>query len=316
MSSIVLAFSVVCPLLLMMMLGYFLRQVGMLNEDFLKQLNKFCFTVFLPMILFINVYDSDFSSSFQPELIIFAVSSVIALFVGLMIVVPRFEMSDQRRGVIVQGIFRSNYILFGLPIAASLYGSDQTGTTAVLMSFVIPLFNLLSVVALEFYSGGKINFKKIVIGVFTNPLIIGAMVAFTFIISGLRMPLVLEETVRDIAAIASPLALIILGGNFAVSHIKPNLIPIFWGVCGKLILVPLCFLTLAILLGYRDGELAALIAMFAAPTAVSSFNMAQQMKADDVLAGQIVVVGSICSIVTIFIWISVLSSFGFLVTTL
>lgn len=71
MSSIALAFSVVCPLLLMMMLGYFLRQVGMLNEDFLKQLNKFCFTVFLPMILFINVYDSDFSSSFQPELIIF-----------------------------------------------------------------------------------------------------------------------------------------------------------------------------------------------------------------------------------------------------
>lgn len=316
MTSLSLAFSVVFPLFLMMTLGYFLRRVRLFTEDSLRQLNRLCFTVFLPTILFINVYDSDFSSSFQPNLILFAVLCVLVLFTVLMFVVPRLEKNNRRRSVMVQGIFRSNYILFGLPMAASLYGADKTGTTAVLIAFVIPLFNLLSVVALEYFRGGKVSVKRIFAGVITNPLIIGAMVALVFVVSGVRMPAILEQTVRDISKIATPLALIILGGSFTFSSLRPNLKSVAGAVCGRLILVPFCFLTISIAMGYRGTELGALLAMFAAPTAVSSFTMAQQLQADDELAGQIVVVGSICSVVTIFLWISVLSQFGFLTAML
>ncbi|MEG2502371.1 MAG: AEC family transporter, partial [Anaerovoracaceae bacterium] len=118
MNSFSLAFSVVCPLFLMMAFGYFLRRIGLFTEDFLRRLNKLCFSVFLPTILFINVYDSDFSVSFQPGLVLFAALCVIAMFAVLMLLVPRFEKNNLRRGVMIQGIFRSNYILFGLPVAA------------------------------------------------------------------------------------------------------------------------------------------------------------------------------------------------------
>lgn len=312
MNSFSLAFSVVCPLFLMMALGYFLRRIGLFTEDFLRQLNKLCFTVFLPTILFINVYDSDFSASFQPDLLIFSAICVLVLFVVLMLAIPRIEKDNRRRGVIVQGIFRSNYILFGLPMAASLYGTASTGTTAVLIAFIIPLFNLLAVVALEYFRGGKLNIKRIIMGVITNPLILGALMAFVFVISGVRMPAVLEKTVRDISNIATPLALIILGGSFTFSRLRPNIKGIVVAVVGRLVLVPLCFLTVAIAVGYRGVALGALLAMSASPAAVSSFTMAQQMQADDELAGQIVVVGSLCSVATIFLWISILSQFGFL----
>ncbi|MEG2136966.1 MAG: AEC family transporter, partial [Clostridia bacterium] len=105
MNSFFLAFSVVCPLFLMMALGYFLRRIGLFPEDFLRQLNKLCFGVFLPTVLFINVYDSDFSVSFQPRLVAFALFCVLAMFAGLMLLVPRFEKSNLRRGVMIQGIF-------------------------------------------------------------------------------------------------------------------------------------------------------------------------------------------------------------------
>ncbi|MEG1191271.1 MAG: AEC family transporter [Oscillospiraceae bacterium] len=312
MNSFSLAFSVVCPLFLMMALGYFLRRIGLFTEEFLRQLNKLCFGVFLPCILFINVYDSDFSVSFQPRLVIFAVLCVLVLFALLMLLVPRFEKNNLRRGVLIQGIFRSNYILFGLPMATSLFGTSKAGTTAVLIAFVIPLFNLLSVVALEVFRGGKTDVKRILLGVIKNPLILGAAAAFVFVLSGVRLPQVLEQTVRDISKIATPLALIILGGSFTFSRLGPNLKPIIIAVCGRLLLVPLCFVPLSIALGFRGMELGALLAMFASPTAVSSFTMAQQMHADDELAGQIVVVGSLCSVVTIFFWISILSYFGLL----
>ncbi|MEG0494042.1 MAG: AEC family transporter [Clostridia bacterium] len=313
MNSFSLAFSVVCPLFLMMALGYFLRLIKLFNEAFLRQLNKLCFSVFLPAILFINVYDSDFSSSFQPRLVAFAIACVLAMFAVLMLLVPRFEKSNLRRGVMVQGIFRSNYILFGLPMAASLFGASKTGTTAVLIAFVIPLFNLLSVIALEIFNVGKVNVKRILMGVVTNPLILGAMAAFVFLLTGLRLPRVVEQTVRDISKIATPLALIILGGSFTFSRLKPNLKHIVAAVSGRLILIPLCFVSLSVAFGFRGVALGALLAMFASPTAVSSFTMAQQLHADDELAGQIVVVGSLCSVVTIFLWVSLLSSLGLLV---
>ncbi|MEG2700195.1 MAG: AEC family transporter, partial [Hungatella sp.] len=216
------------------------------------------------------------------------------------------------RGVMIQGIFRSNYILFGLPMAASLFGASKTGTTAVLIAFVIPLFNLLSVVALEFFRGGKADIKRILIGVITNPLILGALAAFAFLLSGIRLPHLLEQTVRDISKIATPLALIILGGSFTFSRLRPNRKHIVTAVSSRLLLIPLCFVTLSVALGFRGVELGALLAMFASPTAVSSFTMAQQMQADDELAGQIVVVGSLCAVITIFFWISLLSYFGLL----
>ncbi|MEG0779272.1 MAG: AEC family transporter [Oscillospiraceae bacterium] len=312
MDSFALAFSVVCPLFLLMALGYFLRRVGLFGDAFLRQLNVVCFKVFLPAILFINVYDSDFSAVFQPKLVAFALLGVLALFAVLLLVVPLFCKSAPRRGVLVQGVFRSNYILFGLPMAASLFGAEKTGTTAVLIAFAVPLFNLLAVVALEVFRGGKLNFRRILAGIVTNPLILGVLVAFAFLLTGLRLPSVVEQTVRDVAKIATPLALMILGGSFTFSTLRHNRKALIAAVGSRLILVPLCFLPLAILLGYRGTELGALLALFASPTAVSSFTMAQQMEADDELAGQIVVLTSLCSIVTIFGWISALSHYGFL----
>lgn len=312
MNSFYLAFSVVCPLFLMMALGYFLRQRRLFTENFLTQLNKVCFQVFLPLILFINVYDSDFSTSFQPRLVLFAVFCVIAAFTALMLFIPQLEKNNLRRGVLVQGIFRSNYVLFGLPVAVSLFGPSQTGTTAILIAFVVPLFNLLSVIALEFFGDKKFNFKRMVTGIITNPLILGALTAFAFVLTGLKLPGVLEQTVRDISKIATPLALIILGGSFTFSHLRRNWKVLLFSVGGKLILLPFFFLTLSIAAGYRGVELGALLAMLASPTAVSSFTMAQQMQADDELAGQIVVIGSICSIFTIFFWIFLLTQMGFL----
>lgn len=312
MNSFVLAFSVVCPLFLMMALGCFLHRIGMFPDNFMRQLNKVCFNVFLPLLLFINVYDSDFSAAFKPKLLLFAVLSLAALFAVLMLFVPKFVPDCARRGVVVQGIMRSNFVLFGLPVVASLYGTGQTGVTPILIAFIVPLFNLLSVVALEYFKGDTTNWKRIAKGILTNPLILGAAAAFFCILTGLQLPMVLDKTVRDIAKIATPLSLIVLGGSFTISSLKSNWKALLCTVSGRLVFVPLVFVSLAVLLGIRGEALGALMIMFASPTAVSSFTMAQQMEADDTLAGQIVVMTSVFAILTIFFWIGILNQTGLL----
>lgn len=296
----------------MMALGYFLKVIGIFNDLFLKQLNNLCFKVFLPLVLFINIYQSDFYELFSAKLILFAVSVVVISFLLLMIIIPGIEKENNNRGVMIQGIFRSNYILFGVPIAQTLYGNENTGTTAILIAFIIPLFNLLSVIALSVYSKQKQSLRQVLAEIVHNPLIIGSAVAFFFILTNLRLPVLIEHTVTDISKVATPLALIVLGGSFQFKSIGKYKKQLSISVLGKLIVLPGIFIPIGILSGFRNIELAALMAIFASPTAVSTFTMAQNANVNYELSGQIVVFDSILSIASIFIWIMTLKYFHFI----
>lgn len=309
MRSFIVAFNVICPLFLMMALGYLLTRVHIFTEGFLKQLNNVCFKVFLPCILFVNMYHSDFSKAFQPDLVVFSILSVLAMFLILLFVVVKVQKNNYRRGVFIQGMFRSNYVLFGIPIATNLFGADNVGTTAILIAFVVPLFNILSVLVLELFNGSKMDIKQMLKGIVKNPLIIAACIAFFFILSELKIPNVLMNTIGDIADIATPLALIILGGSFSFKGLKKNMKAVAILVFTKLFLFPTIFMSISIALGFRGVALGALLALFCSPTAVSSFTMAQQMNADDELAGQIVVVSSLFSMISIFMWIMLCRTF-------
>lgn len=312
MNSFYLAFSVVCPLFLMMALGYGLKKLGLFHERLLNEINSLCFKVFLPLLLFINVYQSNAFEVFQFRLVIFSVVSVLASFVMVLVAILFLEKNNKKRGVLVQAIFRSNFILFGLSMIISLYGNAFVGTTALLIAFIIPIFNVLSVVALEVFSEGTVNHQKIWMGIIKNPLIIASVLAFIFVLVGIKLPKILEVTILDISKVATPLSFIVLGGSFRFSRISANIKQLFIGVTGRLLFVPMVFLSLAIFMGFRGEALGALLALFASPTAVSSYVMAQQMNGDDELAGQLVAFTSLVSIGTMFMWISFLNLGGYL----
>ncbi|MGL5260570.1 MAG: AEC family transporter [Lachnospiraceae bacterium] len=310
MNNIALAVNVVFPLFCMMTLGYGLKKVKVLNKEFLRQLNSLCFKVFLPMVLFINIYQSDFFELFSIKLVLFAVAIVLLSFMVLYFIVPKIEPKNMNRGVMIQGIFRSNYILFGVPIAQGLYGEGNTGVTAILIAFIIPLFNLLSVVALSFFSKQKQTKKQTLLEIAHNPLIIASIIAVCFKVFHISLPPVMEQTISDLGKVATPLALITLGGSFQFQSLGKYKAQLCVSVLGKLIIVPGICILLSIFAGFRGVELAALMAMFASPTAVSSFTMAQNSNANYELAGQIVVFDSLLSVLTISIWIILLKQFS------
>lgn len=74
----------------------------------------------------------------------------------------------EQRGVMTQGIFRSNFVLIGLYIAETLVPDGSVGSVAVLGAIVIPLFNVLAVVVLSLYGGGRVSFRSIFIKVLKN----------------------------------------------------------------------------------------------------------------------------------------------------
>lgn len=310
MENLIISFNVVLPLFICIMLGYFLRRIKMFDGTALKQMNKLCFKVFLPIYLFNSVYSTNLTEAFNVKLILFAVSGLLLVFFASMIIIPRIEKDNAKRGVMVQGIFRSNFALFGLPLATSLCGEDGIGPTSLLLGIVVPIVNVLAVVTLETFRGGKPDVKKILKGIATNPLILACLLGAVFNMLKINIPGAVQKSLTDLGRVATPLSLVVLGGEFVFGKVQGYIKQLSITVAGKLIISPLIMVTIGALLGFRDNLLVPILIMFGAPTAVSSFTMAEQMGGDGELAAEVVVFTSGLSILTMFLWIFVLKQVG------
>ncbi|MGM9536257.1 MAG: AEC family transporter [Intestinibacter sp.] len=308
MENLILSFNVVAPLFFMMVLGYFLKYIKMYDQHTLDIMNKVVFKVFLPVLLFYNVYTTDLGEALDLKLILYAASGVIILFLLLLLIVPRLEKENPKRGVLIQGVFRSNFVIFGIPVATSIYGEGNVGTTAMLIATIVPLFNVLAVISLEIFRDSQINVKKIAKGVITNPLIVAAVIGIIFLLIGIQLPTSVLSTVKDISKMATPLGLILLGASFSFSDVKKYLNETIIIVIVKLILVPAIMVPLSVFLGFRGIALLTLTIIYGAPTGVSTFQMAKQMDGDSDLAAQLIVFTSFFCIITMFVWIYILKS--------
>jgi len=314
-NNIILALNVVFPLLLMMSVGYFLRILKITDTPSLNVMNRIVFRVFLPLLLFLNIYSIKTDEIFNPNnsvLILLIVLCVLGITLLLHLLLPYFIKDRKKISVVIQGIFRSNLIIFGIPIAVSIYGENHIGVVSLLAAIVVPLYNVLAVIVLEYYREGVIKFKAIILGVVKNPLVLASFIGFLFLILKLHIPGLILSPLNSMSKVATPLAFVVLGGAFRFEHLSKNTKYLSLVTLSRLIFFPAFVFILAILLGFRNEALVALIGAAASPTAVSSFTMAMEMDADGELAGQIVVVTSIASILTIFIWVLLLGTWHFI----
>lgn len=310
-SNFVVALSAVVPMFCLMAIGAFVRLSRLLTETELNHMNRMVFRVFFFFMLFHSIYTADLASTFRPKLMIFGACSVLIIFSLLMIFIPRIEKDNRRRGVMVQAIFRSNFVIMGVPIVANIFGDENIAVTTMMIALIIPMYNILAVFALETFRGGKISPLPILTGILKNPMILGAVSAATLLELGVQVPAPILKPIGQISAATTPVALIILGASFKLGSVQAHVSQLVKCVLGRLILVPAVILSAAIVLGFRGIDFVTLIAIFAAPTAIVSFAMAQQMNGDADLAGNCVVFSSALSCVTIFCWLLLFKTLGF-----
>ena len=261
-------------------------------------------------MLYYNVYCSDLSGSFDPLLMAYAVGGVLLTFGLALGYTLLTEKLPERRSVMIQGMFRSNYVIMGIPVATALLGAGELGTVSILIAVVVPLFNMLAVVVLEVFRGQRPKPLHVLGQIVKNPLVIASALGILTLAAGIRLPHILEQTIQNVSAIASPLQLFLLGAFFQFSGIRRYVRELTAVVAAKLIVFPALFLGLGALLGFRDAAFVSLLGVFASPTAVNSFTMAQQMGGDAELAGDIVVVTSAVSMLTMFLWVFLFKSLG------
>jgi predicted permease len=310
MESLIIATNAVVPFMVYIAVGIIARRAGWVKETFLRELNSVLFKVFFPFIMFNNLYKVDFSTLRGAGYVLFAFAGTLVVILLSFLTVPLFEKDNRRIPVIMQVFYRSNAVLFAIPLSASVLGDAASLKASIIVAFLVPLYNVSAVFILEYFRGNSVSFKSIIIGVLKTPLIVGAIAGALFNVLPLTMPDALAAPISQLSALATPMALFVLGGTLRISDVRKNAPVLFIGTLSKLVVLPAVMVSLMVAMNFEPSELFAVFCLWATPVAAASFPMAQIMGADSDLAGEYVVVTTLTSIITIFVWILILKNTG------
>ena len=307
MENFIYSINVTMPIFLVMVIGYILKQIGMLNDNFVTVANKFNFKVTLPFMLFKDIAGVDIKAVFDIKYVLFcAIVSTICFWVvwGTAKLLVRDKTI---RGAFVQSSFRGSAAVMGLAFIQNIYGSSAMGPLMIVSA--VPLYNIFSVIVLTFEANDstgidkKAKIRQAGINICKNPIILSILAGLIVGLLGIQFPTLVNKTVSNVAQMATPLALITIGAGFEGRKALAKIAPTMASSMIKLVLQPLVFLPVAAWMGFSGEKMIAILIMLASPTTPSCYIMAKSMNNDEVLTASVIVTTTLMAAFTLTGWI-------------
>lgn len=316
MENFIYSINVTMPIFLVMVIGYILKQIGMLNDNFVTVANKFNFKVTLPFMLFKDIAGVDIKAVFDIKYVLFcAIVSTICFWVvwGTAKLLVRDKTI---RGAFVQSSFRGSAAVMGLAFIQNIYGSSAMGPLMIVSA--VPLYNIFSVIVLTFEANDstgidkKAKIRQAGINICKNPIILSILAGLIVGLLGIQFPTLVNKTVSNVAQMATPLALITIGAGFEGRKVLAKIAPTMAASMIKLVLQPLVFLPVAAWMGFSGEKMIAILIMLASPTTPSCYIMAKSMNNDEVLTASVIVTTTLMAAFTLTGWIFLLKTLGYI----
>ena len=310
MENLIFSLNATIPIFLMMVLGVFFRKTGLLKENMINGLNQFVFKATLPVLLFGDLAKQDFAEAWNGKFVAFCF--VVTLVSISLVALMSMALKDKsQRGEFIQGAYRSSAAILGIAFITNIYGNSGMAPLMIIGS--VPLYNIMAVVVLSFTKPGQNGMspeliKKTLKGIATNPIILGILAGALWSVLRLPMPTILTKTVSSLGGLTNPLGLMAMGAAFNWSEAKSGMGPAFAASFMKLIGLCTLFLPVAVLLGFREAELIAILVMLGSSTTVSSYVMARNMGHSGVLSSSIVAITTLGSAFSLTFWLYVLKT--------
>ena len=316
MENFIYSINVTMPIFLVMVIGYILKQIGMLNDNFVTVANKFNFKVTLPFMLFKDIAGVDIKAVFDIKYVLFcAIVSTICFWVvwGTAKLLVRDKTI---RGAFVQSSFRGSAAVMGLAFIQNIYGSSAMGPLMIVSA--VPLYNIFSVIVLTFEANDSTNIDKKAkirqagMNICKNPIILSILAGLIVGLLGIQFPTLVNKTISNVAQMATPLALITIGAGFEGRKALAKIAPTMAASTIKLVLQPLVFLPVAAWMGFSGEKMIAILIMLASPTTPSCYILAKSMNNDEVLTASVIVTTTLMAAFTLTGWIFLLKTLGYI----
>jgi len=318
-ANILFSLNATIPLFIVMAVGFLIRKLKVVDETFIKSANNFNFKVTIPALLFLDMATSDFRETFDLKFLLFCMITTSVIFWGLW-GISRAVMKDKSSvAEFVQASYRASLAVNGMALVESISGN--TSMAGMMMLGTVPLYNIYAVILLQSSSpamdrsdasGQKGRMKTTLLGIAKNPIIISILAGFLWSLIGIKFPQFIETSLHYVGRIGTPFALICIGADFDFRKAFGKLGKSGLASAIKLIISPVIFVTIAILLGFRDEKLVSILVSLAAPTTPVSFIMAKQYGHDGTITSSAVALTTLLSCFTMAAFIFVLKTLSFI----
>lgn len=308
-NNLIFSLNATMPIFFVMVIGWLLKKSGMIDEHTTAKMNQLVFKIFLPALLFVDLAKEDFITIWDSRMVVFCFVATL-LSIGIATIISLLSKDTAERGEIIQAAYRSGAATLGIVFMTNIY--DNASMVALMIFASVPLYNVAAVVILYLTSPQNQNqskrelCKKTIKNVVTNPIIIGILLGMLWSVCKLPQPDMFMKTVTYLGNIASPLALIALGASFEFYNVKEKYKETVGISVTKLLLLCIIFLPVAILLGFRDEKLVAILVMLGSATTSSSFVMAKNMGHKGVISSCAVMATTLLSAFSLTIWLFLL----------
>ncbi|MDE6092656.1 MAG: AEC family transporter [Ruminococcus sp.] len=314
--NLIFSLNATVPVFMMMIFGWFVRKVNLLDDHSTAQINKFVFRTLLPALLFMDLSTADFRTVWDTEFVVFCITATL-ISVGIALIYSLIHKDKSERGEIIQASYRSSAAILGIAFVKNIYG--EAAMAALMIVGTVPIYNIIAVVALSLTSPDKDNnksrknlFLNTLKGIVTNPIILGIAVGIVWSLLKIPQPVILSKSVSYLANMATPLSLIALGASFRVEDAKGKL-PVTLGIVFiKLVLFCAVFLPVAVKLGFRGEKLIAILVMLGSATTGSCFVMSKNFGHKGTITAFAVMLTTLCSAFTLTTWLFILKSLGYI----
>ena len=313
MEQLLFSLNATIPVFLVMVIGYVIKRLGIVDEPFVKTLNKFNFKITLPVLLFRDIAESDFYSVWDTSYVLYCFFVTLTTILGIWMLAGFFYKNKDLSGELIQASYRSSAAVLGIAFIQNIYGTS--GMAPLMIIGTVPLYNVAAVLILSFtgpnaHGLDKQSLKSSIKGIVTNPIILGILLGMIVSVCKVRFPFIISKTINNLSIPATPLALIGLGAGFegkkAVKLLKPTAV----ATLIKLVLLPCLFLPVAVSMGFTSEKLVAILIMLGSPTTVSCYIMAKNMGHEGTLTSSVVVSTTFLSSITLTIFLFILRSRG------
>ena len=214
MDSFVFALDTTMPVFLVILLGWFLRRVGVLNEAFCKPADQYVFKCALPVSLFLSIAKMDVYSDFDPMFCLFCFTVTAIVFLGVWALTSRLMKDKALVGEFSQAAVRSSAAILGVALNTNIYGN--AGMVPMMVLSAVPFFNVYAVLILQFSPhtdengrlipperNGAAAVRRALVNVVKNPIILGILLGVPFSLLRVKLPGILASTLSTIGGTAT-----------------------------------------------------------------------------------------------------------------
>ena len=299
-------FSTIVPVFGLILLGLLLKQTRFIPEEFFKASNKLAFWVALPCLLFhkIAVAELELSQASKVLLVLFA-ATIVIVFVSWA-TSKAMKLQPKSAAAFVHSSFRGNLAYIGLPVM--LYSLESDGIAnlpaaealaVICLAPLVPFYNVVAILFLQSAGSGKrLSLLGLVVESLKNPLLIACILGFVFSFFSIRISVPADRALALVSDIALPLTLLAIGASLSIKVIKASSTPAGVATFLKIVATPAVAFILVKLLGLNAVEARIALVYMAAPTAVATYVMTEQMNCDAPLTSSAVVLSTILSIIS------------------